>query len=35
MNNCDTILVLSGEATGKEINAIYKPSYILEGVSQI
>lgn len=35
INNCDTILVLSGEATGKEINAIYKPSYILDSINYL
>lgn len=34
INDCDTILVLSGEATGKE-NTIYKPNYILEDISKI
>lgn len=35
INNCDTILVLSGEATEKEINAIYKPSYILDSINYL
>ena len=35
INNCDTILVLSGEGTGKEINTIYKPNYILESISYL
>lgn len=34
INNCDTILVLSGEATRTDFT-IYKPNYILEDISKL
>lgn len=34
MNGCDTILVLTGEATGDE-SYFYKPTYVLDGVKDI
>ncbi|WP_432204371.1 HAD-IIA family hydrolase [Cetobacterium somerae] len=34
INDCDSILVLSGEATGKE-NSPYKPTYILESINNL
>ncbi|MDX8335595.1 HAD-IIA family hydrolase [Candidatus Cetobacterium colombiensis] len=34
INDCDSILVLSGEATGKE-NSPYKPTYILESIDNL
>ncbi|MGL4866751.1 MAG: HAD hydrolase-like protein [Cetobacterium sp.] len=34
LNNCDTILVLTGEATGQE-KTDFKPTYILETIKDI